>query len=184
MREEIGDQTARDRTAPGSALDRASAFGALAERQLPDAYRVARLILGNSADAEDATHDAFVAAWRGFAGLRDPERFDAWFGRILINTCRNRLRRERPHTVVDVSFLLAAPDPTASFIDRAEIETAYATLSFEHREVIVLRYFLDLPVDGIAVRVGVPAGTVKSRLHHALRLLGASLEAQRREVGR
>ena len=167
---------------------RARAFAILAERNLDDAYRIARLIVGDPAEAEDATHDAFVAAWRGWTGLRDPGRFDAWFGRILVNTCRNRLRRLRRRTIVDVSALLVEADrtrdPNLALLDREEIGPAFADLRPDHREVLALRYYLDLPVEQIASRLGIPAGTVKSRLHHALRVLGASLEHGRQEVGR
>jgi RNA polymerase sigma-70 factor, ECF subfamily len=175
-------------TGSASRLDRATAFAALAEHHLDEAYRLARLIVGDAAEAEDATHDAFVAAWRGWGGLRDPLRFDAWFGRILINTCRGRARRMRRRTIVDVGVLETLPDrsgdPGASFLDQAEIGPAFAGLSLEHREVLALRYYLDLPVDQIAGRLGIPVGTAKSRLHYALRLLAAALESERREVDR
>jgi len=174
--------------ADGARADRATAFSILAERNLDDAYRIARLIVGDPADAEDATHDAFVAAWRGWTGLRDPGRFDAWFGRILVNTCRNRVRRLRRRTIVDVSALLEAPDrtrdPNLALLDREEIGPAFAHLSPDHREVLALRYYIDLPVEQIATRLGIPAGTVKSRLHNALRVLGAALGDERQEVGR
>jgi RNA polymerase sigma-70 factor (ECF subfamily) len=172
----------------GTSRDRATTFATLAERHLDEAYGLARLIVGDTAEAEDATHDAFVAAWRGWRGLRDPARFDAWFGRILVNTCRNRVRRLRRRAVVDVSVLVAmadgARDPNLSLLDRAEIGPAFADLSREHREVVALRYYLDLPVDQIAYRLGIPDGTVKSRLHYALRALGGALEHERQEVDR
>ncbi len=181
-------RAAGDDAGGAARLDRATTFAVLADQHLDDAYRLARLIVGDAAEAEDATHDAFVAAWRGWGGLRDPRRFDAWFGRILVNTCRARVRRLRRRTIVDVGVLEAAPDPSrdpsSSMLDRAEIGPAFAGLSREHREVLALRYYLDLPVDQVAVRLEIPVGTVKSRLHYALRLLGAALESERREVDR
>ena len=188
MDRDIEIQAATDDAGETARVDRATTFASLAEHHLDEAYRLARLIVGDAAEAEDATHDAFVAAWRGWGGLRDPLRFDAWFARILVNTCRARVRRLRRRTVVDVSVLETAPDrsgdPTGSMLDRAEIGPAFASLSREHREVLALRYYLDLPIDEVAVRLGIPEGTVKSRLHYALRLLGAALESQRREVDR
>ncbi len=82
---------------PGGSGDvRARLFETLVDRRALDrAYRTARLILGNPIEAEDATHDAALAAWRRFADLREPERFEAWFGRILVNACRDRLRARR-----------------------------------------------------------------------------------------
>ena len=75
--------------------DRRIAFQELVDRGLDRAYRIAGVILGNRSDAEDATHDAVVQAWRAFARLRDPSHFEAWFQRILVNTCRDRLRKRR-----------------------------------------------------------------------------------------
>ena len=80
----------REDAGEGASRDRATTFATLADGHLDEAYRLARLIVGDASEAEDATHDAFVAAWRGWGRLRDPGRFDAWFGRILVNTCRNR----------------------------------------------------------------------------------------------
>src|SRR3954469_19623890 len=79
-----------------SDVARAEAFGRLVDRAALDrAYRYATLVLGSRSDAEDATHDAALAAWRRFGDLRDPDRFDAWFGRILVNSCRDQLRGRR-----------------------------------------------------------------------------------------
>ena len=97
----------------GSAnAERAAAFSDLAERHLADSYRLASLILGDRDEAQDATHDAFVAAWKSWGSLRDPARFEAWFGRILVNVCRDRLRHRRRHgttEVTDVSDELLRP---------------------------------------------------------------------------
>ena len=76
-----------------ASTDRQEAFAALADRHLEAAYRLAGVILGDPFEAEDATHDAVVTSWRGYAKLRDPDRFEAWVQRILVNTCRDRLRR-------------------------------------------------------------------------------------------
>ena len=176
----------RERTIGSASADRAAAFSELAEHHLADSYRLAALILGDRAAAEDATHDAFVAAWKSWGSLRDPARFEAWFGRILVNVCRDRLRRSRRHGVTDLSDeLLAAPangDIAAAAADRDAVGRGLARLDPDRRIVLVLRYYRDLPVEEIAARVGVPAGTVKSRLHYALRDLGVALEGGRPEV--
>lgn len=166
---------------------RAAAFTTLAEEEIDAAYRLATLILRDAVEAEDAVHDAFVTAWRNWASLRDPARFDAWFGRILLNVCRMRLRaRRRQGGLVDISTVLGAssrdPDPAVVAGQRDAIERGFSRLSPDHRIVVVLRYYLDLPVDRIAERTGVPVGTVKSRLHHALRELGAALRTDEVEV--
>jgi len=156
---------------------RADAFRALADVHLPAAYRLARAILDDPFDAEDATHDAFERAWKAWHTLRDPARFEPWFDRILVNTCRNRLHRRRIIGFVhDVSADLRAADDPASATDvRDAIGRAVARLTVDQRLVVALRFYLDLPIDEIAFRTGVPAGTVKSRLHHAVQALRAAL---------
>ncbi len=170
---------------PGPLGDlRARTFEALLDRQALDrAYRTARLILLDPTDAEDATHDAALAAWRRFGELRDAARFEAWFGRILVNACRDRLRARRRLPIAIDAVPVSLLDH-ASGADAAEriagvdlLRDAIRSLSPEHREVVALRFYADLTVDQIAERTGNRAGTVKSRLHYALRLLRASVEA-------
>lgn len=156
----------------GSDDDRARAFATFVDRPALDAaYRYATLILGNRAEAEDATHDAALTAWRKFGELRDPDRFQAWFGRILVNACRDRLRaRKRLPVRLDLPGGVRDIDPEA--MDRRQaLARGLRTLTPEHREVVVLRFFEDLTVDQIAERTGTRSGTVKSRLHYALRHL-------------
>ena len=163
---------------------RARTFAALVDRRALDAaYRTARLILGDPSEAEDAAHDAAVVAWRRFPEMRDPDRFEAWFGRILINACRDRLRaRRRLPLSVDAPGVrplgdARATDPSDAVVRRELLGSAVRSLSQEHREVVVLRFYADLTVEQIAERTGVRAGTVKSRLHYALRHLRAEVEA-------
>jgi RNA polymerase sigma-70 factor, ECF subfamily len=171
-----------------SDLARAEAFGRLVDRAALDrAYRYATLILGSRSDAEDATHDAALAAWRRFGDLRDLERFDAWFGRILVNTCRDQLRgRRRTPLSLDAESPTepgarlrdprVSPDETEAVAVHETLGLALRSLSAEHREVVVLRYYFDLTVDQIAARTGARSGTVKSRLHHALRRLRMAVD--------
>lgn len=178
----------RERAIGSANADRAAAFSELAEHHLAESYRLAALILGDRADAEDATQDAFVAAWKSWGSLRDPARLEAWFGRILVNVCRDRLRRSRRHGVSDLSDeLMASPaggDIAAAAADRDAVGLGLARLDPDQRIVLILRYYRDLSVDEIAARVGVPAGTVKSRLHYALRDLGVALDGGHPEVTR
>ena len=165
--------------------DRARAFGDFVDRRAIDAaYRYATLILGDRSEAEDATHDAALRAWRRFDELRDPTRFDAWFGRILVNACRDRLRaRRRTVRLIEPEAAGgAAADPTDASARRQVLAEAIRTLSVDHREVVVLRFYADLTVDQIAERTGVGAGTVKSRLHYALRHLREALGSGDEEV--
>ncbi len=160
--------------------ERAAAFLRLADEHLDAAYRLARAILRDQTEAQDATHDAVVQAWSRWPSLRDPARFEPWFDRILVNICRDRLRRTSRWQATDISteVALAAGDPTDRTHDRDLLETGLATLSPDHQVVIALRYYRDLPIDAIASRLGIPAGTVQSRLHYALKQLHAVLDPQ------
>ena len=165
---------------------RAAAFAGLVDRPaLDSAYRYATLMLGDRSEAEDATHDAALMAWRRFGELRDTAKFDAWFGRILVNACRDRLRARRrtplsldgqspPELTGSPTF--AAPDQADAIVRREMLASAIRTLTADHREVVVFRFYFDLTVDQIAARTGVGAGTVKSRLHYALKYLRSAVE--------
>lgn len=169
--------------AAARAADRSRVFADLVEARLDGAYRLAAVILADPLEAEDAVADAAAAAWAGFGGLRDVDRFDAWFGRILVNGCRDRLRRRKRATLLDLPALARlgtergrAADPAAGSGDRDEVSRALARLEPEHQVVLVLRFWLDLPVGAIADRLHVPPGTVKSRLHNAGRRLRQALK--------
>jgi RNA polymerase sigma-70 factor (ECF subfamily) len=159
---------------------RTQTFAELMDRRVLDnAYRYATLILGDRADAEDATHDAALTAWRHLGELRDPAKFEAWFGRIVVNACRDRLRARRRRPVqVELDPALSSPDANDGLARRDTLALAIRSLSADHREVVVLRFYADLTVDQVAARTGVGAGTVKSRLHYALRILRAAVDAE------
>ena len=164
--------------------ERAEAFARLSDRQLLAAYRLAALLLGSEAEAEDATHDAAVVAWERFSTLHDVDRFEAWFQRILVNACRDRLRRRRLIPWIPISDTqeprMREPrmqDGLAGLAERDALRRAVASLSPDHRVVVVLRYFADLTIDEIAKRLGERQGTVKSRLHYALGALRAAYDA-------
>lgn len=164
----------------GSSVTRAESFRLLADRHLEASYRLAYAILHDAADAQDATHDAFVTAWQKWATLRDPTTFERWFRRILVNTCRNRLRRRARWQVTDISADLwpSSSDVEGQSDERELIRSAILRLEPDDRILIALRYDRDLTVEGIAEVLGVPAGTVKSRLHYALRRLHDALEPE------
>ena len=159
---------------------RTQTFAELMDRRVLDnAYRYATLILGDRADAEDATHDAALTAWRHLGELRDPAKFEAWFGRIVVNACRDRLRARRRRPIqVELDPELSSPDANDGLARRDTLALAIRSLSADHREVVVLRFYADLTVDQVAARTGVGAGTVKSRLHYALRILRAAVDAE------
>lgn len=161
---------------------RASAFRRLVDGELDHAYRLAAVILGSTEEAEDAVHDAALIAWRRWSDLRDASRFEAWFGRILINTCRDRLRRHRRRAVFELdrnptpAEHPATPDSETSIAERDRLRRALERLTADERIAVVLRYDADLTVPAIASRLAVPEGTVKSRLHHALSKLRPAID--------
>lgn len=161
---------------------RAEAFRSLVGAELDRSYRLAAVILGDRFDAEDAVHDAAEMAWRRWADLRVPDRFGAWFGRILVNGCRDRLRRRRHRGLVEVNRIAVeaehphAPDDPEALGLRDLLRRAADVLSPEERIVVVLRYEEDLTVPAIAELIGVADGTVKSRLHRALGKLRIAIE--------
>ena len=169
-----------DRTAEGMAWrrQRMEAFTFLDDARLLRSYRLATLILRDHDEAEDATQEAIVRAWSSWGTLRDIGRFDAWFDRILVNVCRNHMRRARTVRMValDDTHDLQTADAHGATIARLALEPAFAQLTPEQRIIVVLRFWRDLSVDDIAERLGVAPGTVKSRLHYALKTLREAIE--------
>jgi len=166
-----------EKAAAPADVDRRVAFTQLVDRDLDRAYRIAGVILGNGSEAEDATHDAIVRAWRSFAALRDRSRFEPWFQRILVNTCRDRLRKRRrtPVTELTLAGAVSVPGGFANVDVRLARDRAFVRLSPDQAITIVLRFHLDLTLEDVATRMGVPVGTVKSRLHSALAKMEVAL---------
>jgi RNA polymerase sigma-70 factor (ECF subfamily) len=167
-----------------------AAFEVLVACWVEPAFRIALSILGNEADARDATQDAFLAAWRRLRQLRDPERFDGWLYQILVNSCRG-LRRGRQRVAVreiQVSALGGdlepVDDPPETADERASsldaIERAWFRLTVAERTILALHHLEHRPVAEIAAMLRIPTGTAKSRLFHARRSLDQALEAERR----
>ena len=144
---------------------------------------VARRILRDLDLAEDATQQALLTIWQDLPQLRDPARFEAWSYRLLVRACYAEGRKQRrwaPNL-----RLLPADEPMAadgfdSVVDRDQLESGFRRLSLEHRAVVVLRHYLDLPLERVAEVLGIPVGTVNSRLHYAMRGLRAALDADAR----
>lgn len=174
---DVVDLVTRTSALGGDVARREAAFRLMANEHLERAYRLARAMLRDTVEAQDATHDAFVQAWRKWETLRDPDRFEQWFDRILINTCRNRLRARRwQATDISSELALATADHARDTENRHLIGAAIASLSPDHQIVVALRFYRDLTVADIAARLGVPPGTVQSRLHCALKRRQAVME--------
>ena len=168
--------------------DRA-AFDALVRTRIDAVYRTSLAILGNQADAADATQETFVSAWTHWDALRDPDSFDAWLGRINLNACRAQLRRRGRTRVREIRL----PDPQDGgeqpSTDRAlddrtadadAFDRAFARLSADDRAVLVLHHLQERSVAEIAAVLGAPVGTVKSRLHRARAALESALAKESR----
>ncbi|HET7027866.1 MAG TPA: sigma-70 family RNA polymerase sigma factor [Candidatus Limnocylindrales bacterium] len=151
------------------AEQRAAAFVALAQAELPSLYRLAALIVGNEALAEDLVGDAIERGWQTWPQLRDAERFRPWITRIVVNGCRDELRRRQRVRFVALEDESGRPSPATDSIDaRDAIARAFASLDADERAVAVLRLDQDLALREVARRLGIPLGTAKSRLHRAL----------------
>ena len=153
------------------AVDRGDQFVALSTAALDRAYRLAGLILGDSTEAEDAVGDALERAWARFAQLREPSTFEAWFDRIVVNGCRDRLRRRQRVRFIPIEAghdRAAGGDAFRRVIDRDEVLHRMRDLPDDERIVLVLHFWADLTLADVAARTTWPIGTVKSRLHRAL----------------
>ncbi len=157
----------------------ATLAAARANRYLAASHRILRDI----ALAEDATQQALLNIWRDLPQLRDPARFDAWSYRLLVRACYAEARQKRQWApnlrLLPVDEPMAA-DGLGAIVDRDQLERGFRRLSLDHRTVVVLHHYLDLPLDQVAETLGVPIGTVASRLHYAMRGLRAALDADAR----
>ena len=158
------------------------AFEALATAAGDRLYAIATLILRDRQRAEDAVQDALVHAWRELPRLRDLDRFDAWLHRLIVNACADEGRHQRRWSS-EVRMIRSEPttaDGAQSLEDRDQLERGFRRLKPEQRTVVVLHFYVGLPVPEIAETLGIPAGTVKSRLHYATETLRAALDADSR----
>ena len=160
------------------------AFSELARNTVGRLLVIARLILHDEPAAEDATQEALVAAWRHIRGLRDPDRFDAWLHRLLINECHREARKDRSRSSREIHLpdvrRASEPDATGGYSIATNWIAASASLDVDHRAVIVLYYYVGLRPEEAADVLGWPAGTVRSRLHRAMQQMRAALEADAR----
>lgn len=161
------------------------AFAALVRGSAGRLYAIAYRILRDPDRAEDALQQALVATWEDLPNLRDPDRFEAWTYRLVARASYREARRERRWDG-RVRPILAdgavSDDRTSEVATRDELERGFRRLTPEHRAVVVLRYFVGLPIPEIAETLGIPVGTAGSRLHHAVRSLRAAVEADARGV--
>ena len=159
------------------------AFSQLAGAAISRLDASAWLILRDPDRAKDAVQNALVRAWRDLPTLRDPDRFDAWLHRMLVNACIDEARRLRRHRFdVELTNLHApaAAGIESAIADRDQLQRGILRLEPEARAILVLHHYLDLPLPEVATTLGIPLGTAKSRLHRALQVMRAALDADAR----
>ena len=170
MREQLVDRAMRG--------DR-EAFTFLARDRADRCYAVAYRVLRDPHRAQDAVQQALFGAWRDLPTLRDPDRFDAWLLKLVVNACYTESRADRRWTAKVRAIPLdppVEPDVARSVAARDELEHAFRRLTPEQRAVVVLHHHLGYPLTEIAATLGIPEGTARSRLHYAVRQLRAALD--------
>jgi RNA polymerase sigma-70 factor (ECF subfamily) len=145
-------------------------------------YALASLILRDTDRAQDATQEAIVRAWRELPRLRDPERFEAWLRRMVVNACYDEGRRTRRRAEVSLVHLVdrQTADSTAGFVESERIDRAFRRLPLDQRTTLVLQHKFGMSHVDIAETLGIPVGTVKSRIRYGIAAMRAALEADDR----
>ncbi len=167
------------------------AFARLVEPIEARLYQLALGITGNRQDAEDAWQNALLRAWKSIDRVKEPEAFRAWIAKIVVNECRRTLRSRvskgwfrqvstsngepedihNLHGIAVDATLETAQDMTQDIVHQMVVLSYLQSLPEEQREALVLRFWLDMPLQEVAQSTGVPLGTVKSRLYRGLEAL-------------
>ena len=154
------------------------AFAMLATAGAARLDSAARLILRDPELARDAVQNTLIRAWRDLPGLRDPDRFDAWLHRLLVNASLDEFRRRRRRPIEMVVTEIDHPargDSSRELADRDLVERALNRLEPEHRALVVLHYYLGYPLPDAASSLGISLPAAKSRLHRAMQGLRRSM---------
>jgi RNA polymerase sigma-70 factor (ECF subfamily) len=163
----------------------AEAFSALVRPTADRLYGIAYRILRDPDRAEDATQRALIDTWQHLHDLRDPDCFEAWTCRLVVREAYREARHEsrwRPKIGFIAEQRSTDADPQTTIANRDELERGFRQLSAEQRAVLVLHHYMGLSIAEIAQTLGIPAGTVGSRLHYAMGRLRAALEADARST--
>jgi RNA polymerase sigma factor (sigma-70 family) len=164
-----------------------AAFESLVRPEIERMYGLAGLILSERDRAEDAVQEALLRAWRDLPRLRDVTKFPAWLRRLVVNAAHDegrRLGRRRREVALDPNHDRETTDDLGALLDRDELSKAFRRLRTEERTVVALRYFLDLSTADAAATMGIREVTYRSKLHRAIRALGAAVAADARVTAR
>lgn len=158
------------------------AFAALIGASANRLYALASLILRDTDRAQDATQEAVVRAWRELPRLRDPGRFEAWLRRMVVNACYDEGRRTQRRAEVSLIHVVDhhTADPTTRFVESDRVDRAFRRLPLDQRSTLVLQHQFGLSHVEIAETLGIPIGTVKSRIRYGTTAMRAALEADDR----
>jgi RNA polymerase sigma-70 factor (ECF subfamily) len=160
------------------------AFSALTAGRTDRLFATARLILRDDEQAADAVQDALLRAWLDLRGLRDATRFDAWLRRLLVRSCYRAATRRRSRQVTEIKVSWSAepttPDAQRDVAIRDQLDRGFARLSADQRAVIVLYHYLGLSLAESAESLGIPLGTMQSRLSRATQAMRAAIDADER----
>lgn len=159
------------------------AFEVLATSAADRLFAAARLVLRDTTLAEDAVQEALVRAWQQLPSLRDPDRFDAWLYRLVVNACADQGRQLRrlSSQVRPIPLDASISDDTGAVADREQLERGFSRLKPDQRAVVVLHFYSGFSAAEIAGILGIPEGTARSRLHYATEAMRAALEADARQ---
>jgi RNA polymerase sigma-70 factor (ECF subfamily) len=156
------------------------AFAALSRLFVARLDAAARLILRDHELARDAVQEGFIGAWRNLPTLRDPDRFEAWLHRLVFRACIDVIRR-RSRRAIEVELAEidhpSVADAASTVADRELLDAALRRLRPEQRAVVVLHYYLGMPLPDVAATLGIPIGTAKSRHHRSLAEMRAVIAA-------
>ena len=159
------------------------AFESLVRPEIGRLFGLAGLLLADRTRAEDAVQEGLMRAWRDLPKLRELDKFGAWLRRLVVNAAHDegrRLGRRKREVAWDPAHDPATPDGISAVLDRDEVSRAFRRLKDEERTVIALRYFLDLTTVEAAATLGIREVTYRSKLHRAIRVLGAAIDADAR----
>jgi RNA polymerase sigma-70 factor (ECF subfamily) len=185
MTTDRGSRVAEEQLVEAARDGDAGAFELLVRAQIDRLYGAARTMLRDPELAEDAVQQALVRAWRDLRALRQTDRFGPWLQKLLVRACYDEARRRRRWSAGVRALPIADDTSLASVVaDRELIERGLAAISADHRVVLTLHFYLELTPTEIGDRLGIPAGTARSRLHYALIALRAAVDATARPSGR
>jgi RNA polymerase sigma-70 factor (ECF subfamily) len=148
-------------------------FEALIGPLVEPGLRLAYSMLGDRAEAEDATQEAITKAWRNLGRLRDTAQVRPWFLSVVANQCRN-MRRTHWFRTIRLPAVFQ-PSAAAGDSDRLDLERALGRLSMGDRQILFMHYYLDLPIEEIAIALGISRAAAKGRIYRACHRLRPGL---------